>query len=142
MASGPLQCPGGQQPPFAAAFAANLAFIRSAFSWLQPGWLLPTTFQPPAHGGLPAARMAVPSTEVDVRSIDGKELRAPGKPPWAGGWKQVGKDHPGWTQEKWDRWQSKMADKAKRHGVDCWPPGRCKQPGTPAAPSASGAPSS
>jgi hypothetical protein len=82
------------------------------------------------------------STEVDVRSVDGKELRAPGKPPWAGGWKQVGKDHPGWTQEKWDRWQSKMADKAKRHGVDCWPPGRCKQPGTPAAPSASGAPSS
>ena len=34
-------------------------------------------------------------TEVDVISLDGKVLREPGKPPWAGGWKRVGKDHPG-----------------------------------------------
>ena len=73
------------------------------------------------------------STEVDVRSVDGTLLRAPGRPPWAGGWKRVGKDHPGWTQEKWDCWQSRMGDKAKRHGVDCWPPGLCKKPETPAS---------
>jgi len=62
------------------------------------------------------------STEVDVISIDGKALREPGKPPWAGGWKAVGKDHPGWTQEKWDRWQAK----AKERGLECFPPGQCK----------------
>lgn len=73
------------------------------------------------------------STEVEVRSVDGKALRAPGRPPWAGGWKRVGKDHPGWTQEKWDRWQSRMGDKAKQHGVDCWPPGLCKPPEPPAS---------
>jgi hypothetical protein len=75
-------------------------------------------------------------TEVDVRSVDGTVVRASGKPPWAGGWKRVGKDHPGWSQEKWDRWQTKRSDQAKRHGVDCWPPGLCKQPapaGTPAS---------
>src|SRR5439155_4707223 len=25
--------------------------------------------------------------EVDVQTVDGKAIRAPGKPPWAGGWK-------------------------------------------------------
>lgn len=74
-------------------------------------------------------------TEIDVHSVDGTVIRAPGKPPWAGGWKRVGKDHPGWTQEKWDRWQTKRADKAKRHGVDCWPPGQCKTPAASGAPS-------
>ncbi len=73
-------------------------------------------------------------TEVDVRSVDGTVIRAPGKPPWAGGWKRVGKDHPGWSQEKWDRWQTKRSDQAKRHGVDCWPPGLCKQPATSGTP--------
>lgn len=60
--------------------------------------------------------------EIEVRSVDGTVIRGPGKPPWAGGWKVVGKDHPGWTQEKWDRWQSKL----KARGVACWPPGQCK----------------
>ena len=73
------------------------------------------------------------TTEVDVQTVDGKAIREPGKPPWAGGWMKVGKDHPGWSQEKADR----MADKAARFGLDCWPPGHCKdasgKPKTPAA---------
>jgi hypothetical protein len=69
------------------------------------------------------------STEVDVRSVDGTVIRAAGKPPWAGGWKRVGKDHPGWTQEKWDRWQAKLAERVQRLGTGCWPPGHCKTSG-------------
>jgi hypothetical protein len=60
--------------------------------------------------------------ELEVTSVDGTAIREPGKPPWAGGWKVVGKDHPGWTQEKWDRWQTKL----KARGTSCWPPGQCK----------------
>ena len=66
------------------------------------------------------------ATEVEVRTVDGKAIREPGKPPWAGGWKVVGKDHPGWSQEKADRWAAKSAEKKARFGVDCWPPGHCK----------------
>ncbi|HUG29805.1 MAG TPA: hypothetical protein VMQ65_04715 [Candidatus Limnocylindria bacterium] len=58
------------------------------------------------------------STEVDVNSIDGTELRGEGKPPWAGGWKQVGERHPGWSQEKADRFEAKFGG--------CFPPGQCK----------------
>jgi hypothetical protein len=36
------------------------------------------------------------STELDVESVDGVALRAPGKPPWAGGPFVVGEIHPGW----------------------------------------------
>lgn len=81
------------------------------------------------------------STEVEVRTVDGIALREPGKPPWAGGWKRVGMDHPGWTQEKWDRWQAKKAGKMARFSLECWPPGRCrdKAPGDQ-APAASPAP--
>ena len=46
--------------------------------------------------------------EIDVNTVDGTAIRAPGKPPWAGGWKVVGKDHPGWSQEKADRWAAKQ----------------------------------
>jgi hypothetical protein len=35
-------------------------------------------------------------TDVDVDTVDGKALRAPGKPPWAGGPWVVGPTHPGW----------------------------------------------
>ena len=42
--------------------------------------------------------------EVEVETVDGVRLRAEGKPPWAGGWKAVGSAHPGWSQEKADRW--------------------------------------
>jgi hypothetical protein len=50
--------------------------------------------------------------EIDVVSVDGTAIRAPGKPPWAGGWKVVGKDHPGWSQAKADRQAAKQKAKA------------------------------
>ena len=34
--------------------------------------------------------------ELDVETVDGTALRAPGKPPWAGGPWVVGETHPGW----------------------------------------------
>jgi hypothetical protein len=55
------------------------------------------------------------SGEIDVLAIDGKAIRAAGKPPWAGGWKVVGPKHPGWAQWKVD----KQADKV--HGRDTAP---------------------
>jgi len=58
------------------------------------------------------------STEVDVHAVNGTALRAAGKPPWAGGWKAVGEKHPGWSQEKADRFKEKFGD--------CFPPGQCK----------------
>jgi hypothetical protein len=39
-------------------------------------------------------------TDLDVVTVDGKALRAAGKPPWAGGPKVVGKIHPGWKDAK------------------------------------------
>lgn len=63
---------------------------------------------------------AADSTEVDVTSINGTAVRAEGgKPPWAGGWKKVGEGHPGWSQEKADRFKVKFGD--------CFPPGQCKE---------------
>ena len=35
-------------------------------------------------------------TELDVDTVDGTAIRAPGKPPWAGGPWAVGPTHPGW----------------------------------------------
>ncbi|HTK44024.1 MAG TPA: hypothetical protein VL749_01550 [Patescibacteria group bacterium] len=58
------------------------------------------------------------STEVDVQSVNGTALRAPGKPPWAGGWRRVGSIHPGWSQDKVDRMKARFGD--------CFPPGQCK----------------
>lgn len=34
--------------------------------------------------------------DLGVATVDGKALRAAGKPPWAGGPKVVGSSHPGW----------------------------------------------
>jgi hypothetical protein len=65
---------------------------------------------------------------IHVDTVDGAAWREPGRPPWAGGWKAVGEGHPGWSQAKWDRWQAKVADKLAAKGVDCWPPGHCKEP--------------
>ena len=62
---------------------------------------------------------AADSTEVDVTTVNGTTLREGGKPPWAGGWKRVGEGHPGWTQEKADRFKAKFGD--------CFPPGQCKE---------------
>ncbi len=58
------------------------------------------------------------SIEVDVLAVNGTELRPAGKPPWAGGWMRVGERHPGWSQEKADRFAAKFGD--------CFPPGQCK----------------
>ena len=62
---------------------------------------------------------AADSTEVDVETVNGTALREGGKPPWAGGWKRVGEGHPGWSQEKADRFEAKFGD--------CFPPGQCKE---------------
>ena len=51
------------------------------------------------------------SDEVDVLAINGKAIREPGRPPWAGGWKVVGPKHPGWAQWKVD----KQAGKSHGH---------------------------
>jgi hypothetical protein len=66
------------------------------------------------------------STEVDVLTVNGTVIREPGKPPWAGGWKRVGENHPGWSEEKAARWAEKTAKQGQKSG-DCWPPGHCKQ---------------
>jgi hypothetical protein len=76
--------------------------------------------------------VAAGSTEVEVESVDGKALREPGKPPWAGGWKRVGERHPGWSQEKADRFKAMFGD--------CFPPGQCKDKTKAAKPQASEAP--
>ena len=81
------------------------------------------------------------ATQVEVVTVDGTALREPGKPPWAGGWKRVGERHPGWTQEKADRDAAKAAAKQQRFGLDCWPPGHCKDAtGRPVTPGASPGP--
>jgi hypothetical protein len=59
------------------------------------------------------------TADVDVLAVDGTALREEGKPPWAGGWKVVGERHPGWSQEKADRFDAKFGD--------CFPPGQCKE---------------
>jgi hypothetical protein len=68
--------------------------------------------------------------DVDVETVDGVQLRAPGKPPWAGGWKAVGSIHPGWSQDKADRQAQKQAARNGAAGAagaaGCWPPGQCK----------------
>ncbi len=38
--------------------------------------------------------------DLDVATVDGKALRAAGRPPWAGGPKVVGSSHPGWKDGK------------------------------------------
>jgi hypothetical protein len=40
--------------------------------------------------------MEAEGTEIDVQTVDGKAIRDPGKPPWAGGPWVVGPRHPGW----------------------------------------------
>ena len=76
-----------------------------------------------------AGETAAGSTEVDVDTVNGSAIRAPGRPPWAGGWKAVGKAHPGWSQEKADRMADKLERRKDKFG-DCFPPGQCKQDDT------------
>jgi hypothetical protein len=56
------------------------------------------------------------SSELDVATVEGKAVRAAGKPPWAGGPWRVGPTHPGW--KPW------MADGKPGRGL-----GRDKAPG-------------
>jgi hypothetical protein len=75
--------------------------------------------------------------EVDVSTVDGKAIREPGKPPWAGGWKVVGKAHPGWSQDKADRFAAHQAAKAAREKARaaCQAAGTCaKEPEASKAP--------
>jgi hypothetical protein len=65
------------------------------------------------------------SDEVDVLKIDGKAIREPGRPPWAGGWKVVGPKHPGWAQ-----WKVDKAD-GNGHGRDSAPGQLEKDDATP-----------
>jgi hypothetical protein len=59
------------------------------------------------------------STEVEVRTVNGSEIRGKGRPRWAGGWKTVGAQHPGWSEEKSARFGLKFGA--------CFPPGHCKE---------------
>ena len=52
------------------------------------------------------------STELDVDTVDGKAIRAPGKPPWAGGPWAVGPTHPGWKSWMANGKPGKGQDKA------------------------------
>jgi len=62
------------------------------------------------------------SSEIDVKTVDGKVIRAEGRPPWAGGWKVVGEKHPGWAQWKVD----KAAAKGQRGLGRAGAPGQLK----------------
>jgi hypothetical protein len=58
-----------------------------------------------------AGEQAADASSIEVASVNGTAIRDAGRPPWAGGWKVVGKRHPGWSQEKADR----AAARAKEH---------------------------
>ena len=79
-----------------------------------------------------AGEKAADSTEVEVKTVNGTAIRGEGKPPWAGGWKRVGEKHPGWSQEKADRFAAKFGD--------CFPPGQCKTKPNKGNPNASPTP--
>jgi hypothetical protein len=89
-----------------------------------PGWFFGDDHPLQAYVGESVTvegEVAEGSTEVDVSSVDGTALREAGKPAWAGGWRIVGELHPGWSQDKADRFATKFGD--------CWPPGHCKDHG-------------
>ena len=78
------------------------------------------------------------STEIDVRSIDGQALRAPGRPPWAGGPKVVGEKHPGFKASKGqDKAQEKTKDKGNGKPAASSAPSVSTSPSPPASPSTS-----
>jgi hypothetical protein len=63
-------------------------------------------------------------TDLDVDTVDGKTLRTPGKPAWAGGPKAVGASHPGWKDGKpgnghgREHAPGQLKDKAKADSAD------------------------
>ena len=69
------------------------------------------------------------STELDVESVDGKALREPGKPPWAGGPWVVGPTHPGWKDWMADGKPGK--DKGDGHGRESAPGQQKKESAAP-----------
>jgi hypothetical protein len=79
------------------------------------------------------------STEIDVQSIDGKALRAPGRPPWAGGPTVVGEKHPGSKGQ--DKAQEKAKNKASDKGNRKPQASSAPSPTTPSAPPVSPSPS-
>lgn len=69
--------------------------------------------------GLVGTSVAITGTtrgngELDVETIDGRALREPGRPPWAGGPKEVGEKHPGYKPWKAERSAWKSAWLAQR----------------------------
>ena len=54
-------------------------------------------------------------TELDVDTVDGKAIRAPGKPPWAGGPWAVGPTHPGWKSWMANGKPGKGQDEDRQH---------------------------
>jgi hypothetical protein len=93
-----------------------------------PPWFFGATYPLAAYVGKTVTITGSRSgNDVEVETVDGVQLRAPGKPPWAGGWKAVGSIHPGWSQAKADRQAQKRAAKNGAAGAaGCWPPGQCK----------------
>ena len=105
--------------------AIGLVLMLSSVAWAQnPDD--PVRFKIQAGGRdlykiatpLPIGDKTAAQTEVDVLAVDGTVIREAGRPPWAGGWKRVGERHPGWSQEKADRFKAKFGA--------CFPPGQCK----------------
>ena len=85
------------------------------------------------------------SNEIDVLSIDGTAVRQPGRPPWAGGPKEVGSKHPGWKAWKaaHDGTKGPNGPKANEGGQSPAPnatPGSTPAPAGTAQPSATQAP--
>src|SRR5438093_8336459 len=83
------------------------------------------------------------SNEIDVLSIDGTAVRQPGRPPWAGGPKEVGSKHPGWKAWKAAHDAAKGPKGPKDHGrgdSDENEGGGTQSPAPGATPAASAAP--
>ena len=72
--------------------------------------------------------VAAGSTEVDVLTVDGEQVREGGKPPWAGARQPAGGQHFGWSEEKAALMAEKFAMRQLRFG-GCFPPGHCKPEG-------------
>jgi hypothetical protein len=83
--------------------------------------------------------------KLRVETVDGKAIRAPGKPPWAGGPKKLGKIHPGFGHGQGharDGAPGQLKDKsgAKTHvGADTDNDDGTEGPGDSPAPNSSGA---
>src|SRR3954462_9946917 len=64
------QLPGFSLSAACAALSLPCPGFPSAIHGFQPGWVGPTTHGPPGHGGLPAARIAFPSTVSTSSSVE------------------------------------------------------------------------